>query len=97
MNPFLERLPLLVTLLASFLWLRNRARVTPPERKDRKATLGIYGILPALLYLEGLGVQRLREQGFATGLLLSWAEAIIMPLSVVLVGWFILSGAKPEK
>jgi hypothetical protein len=88
-----DKIVTLLCLLGGFLWLRERVRAVSPEDQMGKAVIGVFVILPAVLF----GEKYLFEHyhfGLAVDLLI---KAVLLLLPFPLIGFLLLKRKQPPE
>jgi hypothetical protein len=88
-----DKIVTLLCLLGGFLWLRERVRAVNPDDQMGRAVIGVFVILPAVLF----GEKYLFEHyhfGLAADLLI---KAVLLLLPFPLIGFLLLKRKQPPE
>ncbi len=87
-----DKIVTLLCLLAGFLWIRERARAVSLENQIGRAVIGVFVILPAVLFGEKYFFDNFHF-GAYTDLLI---KAVLLLLPFPLIGFLLLKRSPPE-
>jgi hypothetical protein len=89
----LEKVLMVVCLLAGFIWIRTRARKIKVEHQKNRVILGVFVLLPALILGEKYLVEYFRFNAWTDALLKSF---LILATFAAIGYGFLKSSPSPE-